>query len=195
MTVYSILGILSGVVCGIGYLPYIYATIKKKNKPHPFSWILWSVLNLVSLITYMGLGAHETMPLAIMNFIGPLVIAIMSIKYWVGSFSKFDYVCLFLSAFSVLIYLVFHSASTALTFNLVADFLVYLPTMRKAYREPETEDLLTWILFFIANILSVFAISKWSYGIGVFPVYLAVTTLIVCATILLGRARVRRIEK
>ena len=94
MTTYIILGIISGMFCVLAYIPYLFAMYKNKIAPHPLSWFLWTILGFVSLVTYIGVGAKETLPLAIVSFVGPFLIFILTIKYWKGGFSKFDYICL-----------------------------------------------------------------------------------------------------
>lgn len=160
---------------------------RKKIEPHPFSWFLWAVLGLVTLITYIGVGAKETIPLAILNFIGPLFIFFFTIKYWKGKFPAFDYVCLAFSLVAIIVYILFHNAAIALTINLIGDVLAALPTIRKTYQDPSSENLSTWAFFTLGAVISLFAIKDFTYGVLIFPLYLVVYEFIMCVLILRGR--------
>jgi hypothetical protein len=184
-----VLGILSPLVCILGYIPYIIAMSRNKIQPHPMSWLLWAILGFVSLVTYIGTGAHETIPLAILNFVGPVMIFFFTIKYWKGKFSRFDYVCLGFSLFSIAIYIIFHRAAIALSINLLGDFFAALPTIRKTYKDPSSESFLTWFCFGMGALLSLFAIRQFSYGIILLPLYLTSYELLMCALILRGRLK------
>ena len=174
VTTYKILGLISPVVSGMGYIPYIVSILKGKTKPHPFSWFVWSLLGGLVLFFYYSVGARDTLPLAVLNFVGPIVILFFSLGHWEGGFSKFDYNCLVLSIAAVIFYVLYHNASLSLSISLFADFLAFLPTFRKSYYDFTSEDVLTWLFFFVGNLFSILAISRWSYSIALFPVYMAV---------------------
>lgn len=184
MNSYTIIGIISPIVCALGYIPYLISIYRHKTKPHPFSWFLWAILGLVTLVTYIGVGAKETLPLAILNFVGPLFIFFFTIKFWKGNFPIFDYLCLVFSLIAIVIYIVFHEAAIALTINLVGDLFAALPTIRKTYKDPTSENLSTWLLFTFGAAISFFAIREFSYGLIILPLYLTVYEGIMCVLIL-----------
>lgn len=184
MNTYSVLGIVSPIVCALGYIPYIVAINRNKIKPHPFSWFLWAILGLVTLITYVGVGAKETIPLALLNFLGPIFIFFFTIKYWKGKFPRFDYFCLIFSFIAIIVYIFFHEAAIALTINLIGDLLAALPTIRKTYKDPTSENLWTWLLFALGSLISIFAIRNFTYGIILFPLYLLIQDLSISLLIL-----------
>lgn len=189
MNIYVILGIISPLICALGYIPYIISIFKNETKPHPFSWFLWAVLGFVTLITYIGVGAHETIPLAVLNFIGPLFIFFFTIKYWKGKFPHFDYFCLAFSLIAIIVYIIFHTAAIALTINLIGDLFAALPTIRKTYKDPSSENLSTWFLFAIGAIISLAAIRSFTYGIAILPLYLTVYESLMCILILRGKIK------
>ena len=50
------------------------------------------------------------------------------------------------------------------------DFLGSLPTSRKVYSDPHSENGLAWVLFSIGTILNLFAIEHWVFAEAVYPV-------------------------
>ena len=56
-------------------------------------------------------------------------------------------------------------------------------------KDPKSEDLTAWVLFFVANALNLLAIRRWSVALASFPVYMAFITLLLVAVILLRRIR------
>ncbi|MDQ5971658.1 MAG: hypothetical protein QG566_604 [Patescibacteria group bacterium] len=184
MTNYTIIGIISGLLGVLAYIPYITSIYKKKIQPHPFSWFLWMVLGFATFITYMGVGAKETLPLALISFVGPTVIFLITLKNWKGRFPKFDYFCLFLALLAIIIYIVFHQAAIALTLSLVGDLFAAMPTIRKTYKDPSSENIWTWSLFALGAVVALFAIRDFTYGVLVFPLYLAVFEIAMCWLIL-----------
>ena len=190
MNIHTFLGYLSVAVFAAGYVPYIISILRGKTTPHPFSWLLWTVLGFVSFFLYVHVGAKETLPLALGNCILPFVVVVLSLRSWRVKFSRFDYACLALSFFSIVLYAFLRDAILALTFNLAADLLAFLPTIRKAYKQPESEDMSTWILFTVGYALSLFAIVTWTYGVAVFPLYFTTLGTLMCLILL--RARLKK---
>jgi len=191
MTIYEIIGVLSGVVFASSVIPYIISIMKGKSTPHPVSWVLWAILGAVTFYFSIKLGAQETLPLAFFNFATPCLIAILSIKYWSkGAFSRFDYICLVCSLSAIVTYILFRNAAFSLTLNLLGDFFAYLPTLRKTYFDPGSENLLAWGLVTIGYVLSIVAaIPRFTYGIAIFPIYLTIFGIIMCCLIFRGRLK------
>ena len=76
----------------------------------------------------------------------------------------------------------------ALLANLGIDLLGAVPTIRKAYRAPEAESLLSWLVFLLADTLNVCAIGSWSPATALYPVYLFILAAVLVT--LLMRPRV-----
>jgi hypothetical protein len=189
MTIYRFLGLLAGVCSIAAYIPYVIYTVRGKIKPHPFSWLLWGILGGVSLVTYYAVGARDTLPLAVVSFVGPSLLFFLSIRYWSGGFSRFDYLCLLFSGVAILVYIIFRQAAVALTINLVGDLLAAFPTIRKTYRDPGSENMSTWLLFALSAVLSLVAIDRFTYGVVILPLYLALFEIGMCLLVLRGRLK------
>ena len=189
MSIYYILGILSAICFVIAYIPYVISVIAGKTKPHPFSWFLWGLIGILSLYFYIHVGAHETLPLAYGGAIFPFVVFLFSLKYWSGGFSRFDYIVLTLSILSIVLYVLFRSASFSLSISILADMFAFMPTIRKTYLDPSSESLPSWCLFLGSYILSVLAISRWTYGVAIFPCYLMVFGFIMVSLLIRGKLK------
>ncbi len=189
MEIHYLLGMLSAVVFTLAYAPYVVSILKGRTKPHPFSWFLWSVIGVISLFFYIKVGAHETLPFAYCGAVLPFFIFFLSMRYWRGGFSKFDYLVLSVSLLSIVFYALFHSANVSLTISIIADMMAFLPTVRKTYIDPSSESFASWGMFLLSYILGVLAVSVWSYGVAVFPCYLLVFGVLMCSLILRGRLK------
>lgn len=171
---YAILGLLSGIIVASCAVPYVYSILAGKTTPHPITWILWAFMGGLSLFFYWDLGARDTIWIAVVNFVGPFIAATLSLKYWdwKDGFNSFEYACLVFSIISIVIWIVSRDPVLALTFNIIADALAALPTLVKAYRQPETESTWSWGVAAVGAALSLVAIREWSYGVAVLPLYL-----------------------
>lgn len=196
MDYYSILGLVAGVLSFVAYAMYCVAILRGTTKPSRSTWWVLTLIGSMILVSYWIGGARETIWVPLSYVIGPLAIALLSIKFGEGEgWSKLDKICFSLSATSIVLWAILayflgieESSLIILVINLAADFIGLIPTITKSYLRPEHEDLPAWTLESIASLLNVFAIASWaSFSIWSYPVYLLIVNGMV--TLLLWRSK------
>lgn len=162
----------------IAYLPYIISILKNKTEPSKTTWFILFLIGLITFFAYKGVGAHATLGVALANVIGPFIIFILALKFsdWKN---KGDFKYLIISVVAIVLWQIYDSPLIGLIFNLLADFIAFTPTMVKSYLSPKTESLLAWCLFTVGNIINLFAIEQWEFGIFIYPIYILVVEGIV----------------
>lgn len=190
MNMYEILGIAAGVFSLLGYIPYIFSTIRGSTRPNKATWIIWAVVGGLIAFSYMAEGDPNTIWLPLGYFIGPLIIAILSFWRGVSIWTKLDVVCLVIAGISIIPWLLLKDGTTTLFINVLIDATGAIPTLVKAYHEPETEDFTAWTIFLMGNTLQVFAISYWNIA-AIYPIYLVMLAGAMVAFILKGKIKRR----
>ena len=186
----TMLGIVAGVIAFIAYIVYIKAILRGETKPNRATWFIWTFVGLVLATSYYFSGAENTIWVPFVEFIGPLAIAILSIKYGEGGIkSKLDIVCFVGAVISLILWFVFDSPVVALVTNLVIDVFALIPTIKKSYLRPEGEDFWAWFGTGTADTINLFAIEKFTFGVMVYPVYMLVLDIII--VVLLARGRIK----
>jgi hypothetical protein len=64
-----------------------------------------------------------------------------------------------------------------------------VPTVVKVWRDPMSEDLASWSLFFAGNTLNLLAVPSWSLTGAAYPLYLAAIAGFVVGLSVWGRKR------
>lgn len=169
--VYQVIGIIAGILALAGYIPYIISIFLGHTRPERATWFIWTLVGGLLAISYLFSGDQNTIWLPIGYFIGPLFVAILSIKYGYSTWSKLDTICVVAALISIIPWLLSKNPMFTLLLNVLIDSTGAIPTLIKTYREPETEDFTAWLIFFIANTLQVVAISEWNYA-ATYPIYL-----------------------
>jgi hypothetical protein len=186
--------VLAGRVAGLfslaAFVPYILSTLRGRTKPNRATWWIWTVVGFLLAVSYYASGARHTLWVAVSYVLGPLITAILSLKFGVGGWTRLDRGCLLGAGAGTLLWWVSGSPLMALVINLVIDFLGALPTMSKAYADPGGEDPWAWSLFLLGNTLNLFAIEKWRFSIAVYPVYMFLLSALILL-LLTSRRRVK----
>lgn len=178
---------IAGVIGLLGYIPYMLAIFKIKTIPNLATWWIWGVIGWVAFASYFSAGGHETFWLMLSYAIGPSIIALMSLKYGRGDVTRFDVCCLIISGVSLILWVATSRPLLVLTINLGIDIIGCLPTVRKTYFEPHTEDSLAWIVFWVGNTFNFVAVlmsRKLDFATLSYPVYLFLLASIMVALII-----------
>jgi hypothetical protein len=190
------LQVISGIIAGIFsigcYIPYIISILKKKTIPSRATWITWTILStVISFIHYFS-GDLQTIWLPVCGGIGQGIVALLSLKYGKKGWSKFDLSCLFFVGIGLTLWWRFNSPFPALVLNILVDLFGALPTIKKTYSEPETEDLLTWVLYFTGSSFNLLAVETLSFKSLVFPLYIFSINAVMVTLILRPKLRNRQ---
>ncbi len=181
------IGVLSTIIAVICFYPYIRDIIKKKTEPHMYSWLVWTVLQIVGVAAQLKDGAgYGAWALAVGAFFC-FVIFILSFWYGTKNISKFDIACLVASLCAIGIYLFIKDPVWATVVVALVDFGGFLPTFRKGFEEPFTETVSTFALSASANALSIIALQHYSVTTVLYIGSLFVTNSSFATMILLRR--------
>ena len=168
----AIFGLTAAVVSIFCYIPYIITTIKGTTRPNIATWSTWMLLSIVVTASSFASGAFNTLWVPLCGVIGQGAIACLAIKYGKGNWSKFDLVCLFFVGLGLAFWWHFNSPIMALVMAIAVDLVGVLPTFKKSYKDPESENLLTWVLYLVSSVFLILSVETWTWSIGMFPIYL-----------------------
>ena len=113
---------------------------------------------------------------------GPLCILIASFfnrkSYW--RLKSFDYFCGLCSILALVLWIVTKDANIAIFFSILSDGFAAVPTVIKAWTNPETESGMPYLTGTFSALTSFAAIRCWAFSGYAFPMYLVVVdTLLV----------------
>lgn len=184
------LGVLSAVLSGVAFLPYIIDTAKHRTRPERASWLIWSVLGAIALASQVAEGATASLWFAAVQVVGTIIIFAMAIIHGSGAFLclRNRYVLGFALCGLVAWYFTDTSAY-ALAITIGISLLGGCVTVVKAFRAPHSETLSSWVMLWGASVCALLSVGTMDVMILAYPAYLFVLySGIVCA-ILIGRMR------
>jgi hypothetical protein len=167
----EIAGITAGILSLLGYIPYVYETIKGVTRPNQATWIIWTLVGGLLAFSYLAEQGLSSSWLPLGYFVGPFIVALLTFRYGYAQWSKLDILCLIAALLSVIPWFFSNNPSYTLLINIFIDAAGAIPTLIKTYREPETEDFKAWVIFFIANTIQLFAMTQWNIA-SLYPLYL-----------------------
>jgi hypothetical protein len=187
-----ILGYLAVIVGFLGYIPYLRDIFRNKTKPHIFSWFLWGLIETIILAIqinqHAGAGAWVTGFTAFICFL----IAGLSFKKGIKEFLRLDWVLLFASLFSLLLWWFTNNPLTATILLILTDAAAFSITFRKTYKYPYTETVIEYVFAALKSLVGIFALQTYNLNTWLFFAYLVIAN---SAFVIMTIVRRKQLEK
>jgi hypothetical protein len=186
--------ILAAVITVAGNAVYAVDTVRGNTQPNRVSWMLWTVAPMIAFAAEVTqqVGLQSLLTFAI-GF-GPLLVVCASFldpKAY-ARVTPFDVLCGVLSVIALVAWAVTGTGNVAIFFSILADFFGAVPTLRKSYRDPESEHAVAFLAGVTGSIITLLTITSadWGFASWGFPVYVIVVSGAIALLIL--RPRLRR---
>jgi hypothetical protein len=178
MSIPEMLGVLSGVLLIVGYIPYIYEVAKKTSVPNRASWFIWALSTVILFFGAKETGTNDAIWVPLADAIGCTIIFLLAIPLGVGGWSRTDRASLFICLASLALWWYTGNALVALIANLVVYVSGYVPTIKKAWDMPGKESRTAWSLFFAGVLLNLVAVifgTDTGFAVWLYPIVLVLT--------------------
>lgn len=173
--------ILGSFVYLTGAIAYIVDTIKGKAKPNKVSFFIWSLASLIAFAASVQQGVGIQSLTTLVVGLVPLIIFTLALfhkkAHW--RITKFDLACGAFSIVGLILWQITGVGNVAIAFSILSDALAYLPTIRKSYTHPETENSYSYLAAAIGIIVSLLTLKSWTFAAAAFPVYVLVADVVV----------------
>lgn len=187
------LGLMAGVLSSLAYLPYARDTFHGRTQPQRASWLIWSVLSCIALAGQVYEGATASLWFSAMQTGWTLLIFALALRFGLGGLmGRRDAAVLALAALGLALWAMTETAAYTLAIAISISLLGGSVTIAKAYRDPGSETLSTWVMSCAAGLLAMAAAGTSDWVILAYPAYIAALSGAICAAIVLARARDRK---
>ena len=153
-------GFISVALAVCALTPYLWSAIKGRNKPHIFTWIIWTILTGVAFALQYTEGAGSGAWSGFVSTIFCVAILVASIKYGEKHITRSDWVVFIAALAAVPIWLLTKNAALAAVWVTVIDAAGYIPTMRKSWVKPYEEMVMTHFLSLVKHLCVLLAVEN-----------------------------------
>jgi hypothetical protein len=167
-------------------LVYIRSMFKGQTKPNRVTWFMWSIAPFIAAAAASSKGVNWAVIPVFMSGLSPFLVFAASFfnrkAYW--KLSSFDYVCGLLAALAIGLWLVTNNPNLAIIFAIMSDALPAIPTLAKAWHNPETENAWPFIIGIFSPITSFLVTTAWTFSELAFPAYLIAINALLAFSVL-----------
>jgi len=166
----EIIGIFAVILTFVGYVPYIRDTAKGTTKPHVYTWFIWGLVTAIAfglqISANAGPGAFTTLAAAIVCF----VIFGFGLRQGERDITTADTVFLVLSLLALVLWLFAKQPVLSVILVSTIDMLGFIPTIRKSWKKPHQETLISYQTNTLRFALAILALNHYTLVTALYPV-------------------------
>lgn len=155
----------AGLTCAGGFI-YVRAVLRRTSRTRWSSWMIWMVTSVMSLATYYGSGARESVWVPAAYVV--VCTAIFVAAVWrrsPGGLTTMEFVCLGGAAFAGVVWWASGSAVLGQVASVSIEMVAYIPIWMAARHESK----LAWSLETTGSVINLLAISQFTLGLVLYP--------------------------
>ncbi len=156
------LAIIASVLAVIGNVPYLRDIVRKRVQPHPYTWLVGSVVSCTvffgQLARGAGIGALPTAASEIFT----LLIFFFSLQYGFKKIRRIDTVFLIIALAGLIPWALTHDPTLSVIIAVSIDLISFIPTLRKTWSHPKTETPLLYSMNVLRHILMLFSLQAYN---------------------------------
>lgn len=179
----------------LGGTQYAVGVLRGKARPNPITWFLWGLTPLIAFFAQVaedGLSGQALVLLALATT--PLIVCILAVMRHSARqhFTPFAITCGLLALMGIVLWRITKMPSIATAFSILADIFATLPTLQKAYRDPDSEYAWPYAWSAISMVVTLLTITEWSFVVFAFPLYMLAVNVVLFIFALVPLKRIAR---
>ena len=176
----------------IAYVPYLVKIARGEVKPHPFTWLVWTITATSIFILQTnygsGTGAYAT---AAMAFCA-LNVFIFTVRKGMPKVHPLDAICLVIALLGVAVWLVIDEPVVSIAILLSVEVIGFIPTFAKGVRKPYEDSAVLWALTVGRHSMGLLAIEHYNIVTSLNPITWIIVGSLFCIALLIRRIPVRK---
>ena len=172
-----------------GNLPYLWDILKGRVQPHPYTWLVWTLVSGIvffgQLAKGAGIGALPTAASEIFT----LIIFLFSLKYGFKEISKVDTAFLVFALAGIVLWILTNDPTISVVIAVSIDLIAFMPTLRKTWRHPTTETPVLYASNVLRHILALFSLQAYNIATTLQSIAMIMTNTLMTIFILARKNR------
>jgi hypothetical protein len=188
MKLQTVAAVLSSLLALYACIPYALSIVKGKTIPHQLSWLVFTIMQGIAVISQLLEGARGSVLISIVFFVSSAVNFSLSLKYGVRKSSPYDKLLFSFALISIIIWYLTRSNATAIWLTALIDVFATTMIILKLHAHPFSEAPYPWLIATTAYVFTCLTLVGKPVGIlYVRPLYGLLSEVAVLIAILLFR--------
>ncbi len=183
------LAIIGAVIAVIGNVPYLIDVLKRRVEPHPYTWLVWTIVSGVTFFGQVakgaGIGALPTAAAEIFT----VIIFLFSLQYGFKNIVKTDTYFLIFALLGLIPWAITKDPTISVIIVVIIDLIAFVPTIRKTWIKPKSETPALFSMNVVRHILTLFSLQAYNIATTLHSIAMIVTNGIMTGIIVLKKKK------
>ncbi|MDQ5950592.1 MAG: hypothetical protein QG585_534 [Patescibacteria group bacterium] len=183
------LAIIGAVIAVVGNVPYLLDVIKKRVEPHPYTWLVWTIVSGVTFFGQVakgaGIGALPTAAAEIFT----VIIFLFSLQYGFKNIVKTDTYFFIFALLGLIPWAITKDPTISVIIVVIIDLVAFVPTIRKTWIKPKSETPVLFSMNVVRHILTLFSLQAYNIATTLHSIVMIVINSIMTGIIVLKKKK------
>lgn len=179
--------IIAALLAVAGNIPYLWAVLKGTTQPHPYTWLVWSLVSGIVFFGMLAKGAGIGALPAAISEIFTILIFLFSLKFGFKGITKTDTAFLIIALAGVIPWILTKDPTLSVVIAVGIDVVAFAPTFRKAWLTPQTETTLLYGSNVARHAFALFSLQTYNVATTLHSIAMMLANSAMVATLLLRR--------
>lgn len=145
-----------------GNVPYVLDVVRGKVKPHAYSWFVWSIVSCIVFFGQIEKGAGVGAIATGASEVFTIIIFFLSLRYGFRGATKSDTVFLAIALLGIIPWILTKDPTASVVIAAGIDVVAFIPTLRKTWRHPDTENPYLYLSNVARHLLALFSLQAYN---------------------------------
>ncbi len=156
------IAIIAAIIAIVGNVPYLRDVIRKRVQPHPYTWLVWTIVSGVTFFGALqkgaGVGAIPTGAAEIFT----VIIFFFSLQYGFKQIKRIDTYFLIIALLGLIPWALTKDPTISVIIVVSIDLVAFIPTLRKTWQHPKSETPMLFSMNVVRHILTLFSLQAYN---------------------------------
>lgn len=191
----DILGFVAVAIGFCSYALYIIPILRRKTKPHAFTWIVWSLSETIACAAQYSRNAGPGDWATGVSAVASFSIAAMALAWGEKNITRSDWLAFVGGLAAMPLWYFTRNPLAAVILVSIIDTSAYFPTFRKSFRKPREEPALSYFAGSAKYIIALMAMRSYSLATVLYPFCIVLMNIAMILLLLLRRRILARVTK
>lgn len=181
------LAVIAALIAVAGNVPYLRDAFKKRVKPHPYTWLVWTIVSGITFFGQLAKGAGiGALPAGVAE-IFTIGIFLFSLQYGFKYVVKTDKYFLAAALMGLIPWVIFDDPTLSVVIAVSIDLVAFVPTIRKTWKRPDTERPQLYGANVLRHVLTLFSLQAYNVATTLHSIAMIIMNSIMTGIILLKK--------
>jgi hypothetical protein len=191
----DILGFIAVAIGFFSYVLYIVPILRRRTKPHAFTWIVWSLSESIACAAQYSRNAGPGAWATALSAVASISIAVMALSRGEKNITRSDWLAFIGGLAAIPLWYFTRDPLGAVILVSFIDTSAYFPTFRKSFHKPLEEPAWSYFVGSGKYIMALLAMRNYSLVTALYPSCIVFMNILMILLLLYRRAVFARVTK